>query len=141
MAIRWTRALSVGIADIDAQHKELFRRARVFADGLTARSRLEVGLLLSYLRAYAVTHFDEEEEAMREAAYPGFKRHKAEHDRFMRDLLRMTRDQERRGGPGVAPEALARFVEEWLVEHVSSTDRAMARFLLAARAEAARTRG
>lgn len=141
MAIRWTKALSVGIADIDAQHRELFRRARVFADGLTARSRLEVGLLLSYLRAYAVTHFDEEEEAMRETAYPGFRRHKAEHDRFMRDVLRMTRDQEKRRGPGVDPAALARFMEDWLVDHVSSTDRAMARFLIATRAQAARQRG
>jgi hemerythrin len=133
MAIRWTRKLSVGIADVDAQHKELFRRARAFADGLSGRSRLEVGLLLSYLRAYAVTHFDEEEEVMRAAAYPGLKRHKAEHDRFMRDIMKLTREQERRRGAGVAPAELARWLEDWLVEHVSSTDGAMARFLLAGR--------
>ncbi len=133
MAIRWTKALSVGIADVDAQHKELFRRARAFADGLTGRSRQEVGQLLSYLRAYAVTHFDEEEEVMRDAAYPGLKRHKAEHDRFMRDIMKLTREQERRRGAGVAPAALARWLEDWLVEHVSSTDTAMARFLLAGR--------
>ena len=131
MAIRWTKALSVGLADIDAQHKELFRRARAFADGLKGRSRQEVGMLLSYLRAYAVTHFDEEEEAMRAAAYPGLRRHKAEHDRFMRDILRMTRDQEKRRGPGVEPAILARWIEDWLVDHVSSVDTAMARFLLA----------
>ncbi len=131
MAIRWTRALSVGLADIDAQHKELFRRARAFADGLAGRSRQDVGILLSYLRAYAVTHFDEEEEAMRAASYPGLRRHKAEHDRFMRDIMRMTKDQERRRGPGVDPLALARWLEDWLVDHVSSVDTAMARFLLA----------
>ncbi|HEU4384059.1 MAG TPA: hemerythrin family protein [Anaeromyxobacteraceae bacterium] len=131
MAIRWTRALSVGLADIDAQHKELFRRARAFADGLQGRSRQDVGILLSYLRAYAVTHFDEEEEAMRAALYPGLKRHKAEHDRFMRDILRMTKDQEKRRGPGVDPRALARWLEDWLVEHVSSIDKTMARFFLA----------
>ena len=131
MAIRWTKALSVGIADVDAQHKELFRRARAFADGLAGRSRQEVGILLSYLRAYAVTHFDDEEEAMRAAGYPGLKRHKAEHDRFMRDILRMTKDQEKRRGPGVDPRALARWLEDWLVEHVSSIDKTMARFFLA----------
>ncbi len=135
MAIRWTKALSVGIADVDAQHRELFRRARAFADGLSGRSRQDVGILLSYLRAYAVTHFDDEEEAMRAAAYPRLKRHKAEHDRFMRDILRMTKDQEKRRGPGVEPAALARWLEDWLVDHVSSTDAAMARFLLARGAE------
>jgi len=141
MAIRWTRTLSVGIADVDAQHKELFRRARAFADGLAGRSRQEVGLLLSYLRAYAVTHFDEEEEVMRAAGYPRLRSHKAEHDRFMRDLLKMSRRQEKRRGPGVAPAELARWLEDWLVQHLSSTDAAMARFLLARRAEAARRPG
>ncbi len=136
MAIRWTKALSVGIADVDAQHQELFRRARAFADGLAGRSRQEVGLLLSYLRTYAVTHFDEEEEVMRAAGYPRLRNHKAEHDRFMRDIMKLTREQERRHGPGVTPAALARWLEDWLVEHVSSTDGAMARFLLARRAEA-----
>ncbi len=137
MAIRWTKALSVGIADVDAQHQELFRRARAFADGLAGRSPREVGLLLSYLRAYAVTHFDEEEEVMRAAGYPRLRNHKAEHDRFMRDLLKMSRQQEKRRGPGVAPAELARWLEDWLVEHVSTTDGAMARFLLASRGEAA----
>ena len=38
-------------------------------------------------------------------------------------------------------EALARWLEDWLVDHVSSTDGAMARFLLAGKASAHRAQG
>jgi hemerythrin len=130
MAIRWTKSLSVGIVAIDDQHRELFARARAFADGLQGRSRKDVGILLGYLRTYAVVHFGEEEEAMRDARYPGYREHKKQHDRFMRDLLSLLEKQGARGS-GVPPKDLAGWVERWLVEHVSATDRKMARFLLA----------
>lgn len=130
MGIRWTKSLSVGIESIDEQHKELFRRTGAFLEGLEGRSRQDVGILLSYLRSYAVTHFGDEEEAMREARYPGYKEHKAQHDGFIRELLALTREQEKRGGEGVAPGELGRRVRKWLVDHVSRTDMQMARYLL-----------
>ncbi len=130
MAIRWTRNLSVGIRAIDEQHKELFRRTGAFLDGLAGKSRQDVGLLLSYLRSYAVIHFGEEEDAMRAARYPGYARHKAQHDQFIRDLLALSREQEKRRGAGVDPKALGARVRSWLVDHVQSTDADMADFLL-----------
>jgi len=128
--ITWKESLSVGIDSIDEQHKELIRRAARFLDGLSSRSRQEVGVLFSYLRIYAVAHFGEEEEAMRAAGYPGYERHKAQHDRFLRDLLSLTEEQERRGGSGVAPREVGAFLGKWIREHLSRTDAEMARFLL-----------
>lgn len=131
MTVGWTDALSVGIESIDAQHQELFRRASDFLEGLGTRSRQEVGILLGFLRSYAVTHFGLEEEAMRAAGYPGYANHKLQHDRFLRDLLAFSRQQEKRQGPGVPPEEMGRWVTGWLLEHVSRTDPEMAAFLLA----------
>jgi hemerythrin len=67
---------------------------------------------------------------MREAEYPEYPAHKAEHDRFVRELLRMSDEHERRGGPGLQPLRVATFVTRWLEEHVSGTDTALARYLL-----------
>jgi hemerythrin len=128
--IQWTPALAVGIDEIDAQHQELFRRAGQFIASLEGSSRKDVGVLLSYLRLYAITHFGTEEERMREADYPEYAAHKAEHDRFVRELLRMSDEHERRGGPGLQPLRVASFVTRWLEEHVSGTDATLARFLL-----------
>jgi hemerythrin len=131
--IRWNPTLAVGLETIDEQHKELFRRAGDFLDGLSTRSRQETGILLSYLRTYALTHFGEEEEAMREAEYPGYTRHKQQHDAFLRDLLVLSRDQEKRSGPGVTSARLGHWIEEWLVTHVMQTDMELARHLLGSR--------
>jgi hemerythrin len=130
MTIRWTTRLSVGIETIDEQHRELFRRAGSFLDGVSGRSRQEVGILLSYLRSYAVTHFGEEEEAMRNADYPGYEVHRREHDGLLRDLLALSKEQERRDGPGVRAEHLGNWLRGWLESHVRRVDTKMARHLL-----------
>jgi hemerythrin len=127
---RWKPSLSVGIESIDEQHKELIRRAAAFLDHVEGRSRQDVGILLSYLRTYALTHFADEEDAMRETGYPGYERHKYQHDRFLADLLDLSRQQEKKRGAGVSPEDLGRWIRTWIADHVSRTDMEMARFFL-----------
>ncbi len=126
----WTPSLAVGIPEIDAQHEELFRRAGRFLAALEAPSRQEVGILLSYLRLYAVAHFGAEEAWMREIGYPGYRRHHEEHDRFVKDLLAFSAEHERKGRLGVAPERVAEWLRRWLEEHVSRTDGELARFVI-----------
>ena len=129
--IQWTTDLAVGIEEIDAQHQELFRRADRFISGLAEPSRQDVGILLSYLRLYCVTHFGAEESWMREVSYPGYDKHKAEHDAFIEHILELTREHEKRGAPGIEPLRVGTWLERWLGDHVSGTDKAFASFLLA----------
>jgi hemerythrin len=128
--IKWTPDLAVGIDEIDAQHQELFRRAERFVGGLSEPTRQDVGILLSYLRLYCVTHFGAEESWMRQVYYPGYDRHKAEHDGFIERILELTREHERRGGPGLEPLRVGAWLERWLETHVSGTDREFARFVM-----------
>jgi hemerythrin len=128
--IAWTPSLSVGIEEIDAQHKELFRRADAFLTGLETRSREEVGMLLSFLQRYAVMHFGEEESWMRKFAYPDYRAHKAQHDKFLRDLEALFVEHGRRGGPGLKPMRVATWLGRWLMDHVSISDVGLAQFVI-----------
>jgi len=128
--IKWTPDLAVGIDEIDAQHQELFRRAERFIHGLSEPTRQDVGILLSYLRLYCVTHFGAEESWMRQVYYPGYDRHKAEHDGFIEHILDLSREHERRGGPGLEPLRVGDWLQRWLESHVSGTDREFAKFVL-----------
>jgi hemerythrin len=128
--LKWTPALAVGIDEIDEQHQELFRRAERFVASLDTADRQEIGILLSYLRMYCVTHFGAEEAWMRDVRYDGYAAHKAEHDRFVKDVLRLSDEHERRGGPGLEAMKVGSYLSRWLREHVTSTDTAFARFLL-----------
>mgnify|MGYP001249926168 CR=1 FL=1 len=109
MKLEWNPGMSVGVEEIDAQHRELFRRAAELLEGIRRGERGEIGALVEYLHRYAVTHFGAEEETMRAARYPAYARHKAERDRFIEDLLRITREHEDRGGPFVAVQ-----LDHWL---------------------------
>ncbi|HUL58789.1 MAG TPA: bacteriohemerythrin [Anaeromyxobacteraceae bacterium] len=128
--IEWSPSLAVGIEEIDEQHRELFRRADRFLSSLSTPSRQEIGILLSYLRLYAVAHFGAEEDWMREVGYSGYKHHKTEHDRFAKDLLAMSNEHERKGTVGLPPERMSLWLKSWLEDHVSRTDADLAKFVL-----------
>ncbi|HEX9242363.1 MAG TPA: bacteriohemerythrin [Anaeromyxobacter sp.] len=130
MKLEWTPAMSVGNEEIDAQHQELFRRAGKLLEGLHRGEPGEIGELVDYLHRYAVTHFGAEEAAMRDARYAGYARHKAEHDRFIGDLLVLAAEHEQKGGGAFLALRVDHWLRGWLREHVSGTDTELARFLV-----------
>ena len=134
VTIQWTTALSVGIAELDAQHQEMFRRAGRLLDALTPAAGIDVRPLIEALQGYAVEHFCVEEAWMRDARFPGYVRHKAEHDRFIEDLHALAREHESRGRAAFASLGAAKWLTQWLDEHVSGTDSEMGRFLASRRA-------
>jgi hemerythrin len=129
--VKWTPDLAVGIEEIDAQHQEICRRAERFIEGLQGSTRQDVGILLSYLRLYCVTHFGAEESWMRDIAYPDYEKHKAEHDEFVEQLLTLSSAHERRGGAGLEPMRVGTWLATWMREHVTGTDRSFVRFVVA----------
>lgn len=129
MALRWTQALSVGVEEIDEQHRELFRRAENLLEGLRRGEPEEIGSLVDFLHAYAVTHFGAEEAHMRERRFPGYARHKAEHDAFISDLLALARERDRSGSGAFFALRVNHWLSGWLERHVSRTDAELGRFL------------
>jgi hemerythrin len=133
MACVWSPALSVGIDLIDSQHRELF----VYVDALlraAASSKDSHQLLptLSFLGAYMMHHFASEEMLMDVGSYPDADPHKAEHSTFMAGYQRLMQEV---GSEGVAPglvSELEREVRDWLIGHVSTTDRDLGRYVVAA---------
>ncbi len=128
--LEWTQALSVGVEEIDAQHRELFRRAGRLLEGIRSGEPQELGELVDFLYRYAVEHFGAEEEHMRRTRFPGYARHKAEHDRFISDLLALAREHERKGAGAFMSLKVNSWLTEWLREHVSGTDAELGRFLV-----------
>jgi hemerythrin len=131
MPLEWTPALSVGIEEIDDQHRELFRRAGRLVEGIRRGDPEEIDELVEYLHRYAVTHFGAEEAAMRGAKYPGYARHKAEHDRFIADLLELSVENDEGGGAFVAVK-IDHWLSGWLRDHVSRVDAELGKYLSSA---------
>jgi hemerythrin len=126
----WTPALSVGDPAVDAQHRELFRLSELViacaeqGDGCVAEA-------IELLHEYAAAHFAHEEDLMRERAYPGLLRHKAEHDRFVEDLLELADAHDRGGREAGGAVRLSAWLTEWMIRHIAVTDTEMGRYLAA----------
>lgn len=130
MPLRWEPSLETGVAHVDEQHQELFRRVNDLLDAMRqGRGAEEVQRLIEFLGRYVVEHFAEEERLMAEAGYPGLGPHRTEHRDFVRDFQAL-RDDFQAGGPSQAVVVrLNVWLCGWLRRHVSDTDQAMGRFL------------
>jgi hemerythrin len=71
---------------------------------------------------------------MRAQGFPGYHRHKAEHDRFIADLLVLAEELDDRGPTAFLSVKTSAWLSDWLRAHVSGTDAEMARFLRGRRA-------
>lgn len=127
--LEWTPLLSVGHEDLDAQHRELFRRAGEVILGVRAGRGVELAGLIEFLHEYAVGHFAFEEERMRESAFPGYLRHCAEHARFLEDLLEVADEHERNGRDTRLGAKLSDWLSEWMRRHVEGIDSELGRHL------------
>ncbi len=133
MALRWTSALSLGVAELDAQHEELFRRVDRLLDAMLARDRSEASSLLAFLQRHVTDHFAAEEQLMRELSFPDAALHAAEHVAFAAEIEALARVLAMEGATARLVLRLEHQVTRWLQDHVYATDHALARFVVALR--------
>ncbi len=128
MALKWTSNLKVGLAEIDDQHQELFRRAERLILALRAGDRGEVEPLLHYLSDYVVSHFECEERWMARVEYPGLDPHRDAHRRFKDEFQEMIREYQRKGPTPLMALTVHNWLADWLTQHIGGSDVALARW-------------
>jgi hemerythrin len=126
--IKWDNGMSVNIISIDNQHKKLIEEINNFCNGLKSKRSKEVLSDIIYqLSKYSIYHFQTEESLMKKYGFPGFKEHKAEHDKFIEKI----QDLETRFKLGklILTIEIANFLKDWLSNHVLNTDKEYTKFL------------
>jgi hemerythrin len=131
--LTWTNDLNTGVAKIDSQHQELFRRIDALLEASKkGQGRAEIAATMAFLEAYVVTHFQDEEQLMRESGYPGYAAHRELHVAFMADLADLKAQFGRDGATSVLVIRVQQRVVAWLRTHIAGPDQAVGRHLLAA---------
>ncbi len=121
--IQWRKALSVGVPELDADHRKLIRyfnelqEARQAGGDFKASARVMINLV-----RYTDAHFRREEKAMVAVSYPDFNDHKKEHDAGRLQVLRMAQGfvENPRGG---VDDRMMDFLSDWLTDHIIESDR------------------
>lgn len=124
--VNWQDSYSVGMAEIDEQHRALFDTVNRLWAAIIGKGEPAVVLaLLDELEGYTVQHFSAEEIFMRQNGFPDFERHKKLHAVFVQRMA-----QERRAaaaGKSLSLDLL-HFLKDWLIEHIQVEDQRYAAF-------------
>jgi hemerythrin-like metal-binding protein len=125
--MQWTEAMSVGLDELDDDHKVLIKVINdLHANAGDAARRDVVRQCLLALRRYAEFHFAREEKVMSACKYPGLELHKGEHRDFVKRIQEVTArfDEDTEGSVEVVNEALLSFLKDWLNHHILIEDMA-----------------
>lgn len=129
--ITWGPKIETGIRIIDAQHKRLVEIINELNEALKEeRSNELMGATLNELVDYTRTHFGTEARLLSNHKYADLKEHQHEH-RIFTDQVVMYRDWYEAGSKKV-DQAVMDFLREWLIKHITTSDRAYVDTLLKA---------
>jgi hemerythrin len=120
--IDWTDKMSVGVEEIDEQHKKLVGIINHLHDSLKTNSfKEELKIIFMELIDYTKYHFEAEEKIMEEAGYEDLEAHKKQHQKFVNKLLRM-KDRCYMGKEEISVE-LSSFLSSWMLGHILRSDK------------------
>ena len=130
MPLEWRDGLSVGVVEIDKQHKELIRRINSFICCVNeGQGKDKLENLFTFMERYALTHFECEEAHMDRTAYPSKVGHVKKHQEFIR-MFSLLKSQVAKDGASLHVVASAqRYLCDWVVFHVSTMDMELGKHL------------
>jgi hemerythrin len=133
--IKWSDDMLTGVAEIDRQHRILVGTLNEAKAKLTTEADDPMFEQVTRdLLAYAIYHFNTEEQIMKQYGYAAAAleeagSHLAAHRHFSEQVVAL-RDDARDGRPG-AREALLDFLTNWLTSHIMTTDKKLGQFVCA----------
>ncbi len=133
MVIVWKKELATGNEEIDNQHKELFRRFNNLQSACKqGRGLDELSNLLTFLGEYVRSHFALEEQLQIDHDYPGYLKHKEQHDDFIHNFKELEDQLNTKGTTSTLLMQTNYVLVNWLTRHFIWTDKDLAKFLLTA---------
>ena len=128
--VEWTGELSVGIEEIDEQHKVLIGLINQMHEAIQERHASDVVRdILDNLASYTKTHFVVEESLMRILNYPGYEDHKAVHEELLQHVIELKQKVD--SGKTAIGFELMHFLKTWLTKHIMESDKAYSSHFLA----------
>jgi hemerythrin len=130
MAKTWTEDLSVGVKEIDNQHKDFIAALNSLLDSMArGKGRENIGDQLYFIEGYVDKHFKMEEEYMRRFMYPKYHAHKAIHDGFKKEMADIKSEFETKGPQIKLVIRIEKNMLDWLINHIHEVDKKLGAFL------------
>ena len=136
--LSWNDQYLIGQPTIDEEHKTLFRLINDFHTHWSEkRDRHDIARVLNQLIQYGELHFQDEERIMAEEAYPELESHRKVHEKLIDEIFKL--NEELAGRSPLLERDMARFLKQWLVDHIVHNGYEFRNFLIRKRRDAAQT--
>lgn len=133
--ITWTNEISVGIEEIDEQHKVLIGLLNAINEAVQERrSSMVTAEIITQLIDYTRIHFAVEESLMRILGYQEYEAHKVQHGILIESLADLARKFA--AGKVTVGFELQNFLKTWLTKHILANDKKYTQHFLNARVNA-----
>jgi hemerythrin-like metal-binding protein len=117
----WKDVYSVGIPQIDSQHKTLIKLINDLHSAMQAGKTKEVlGSIIDELIQYTERHFTDEETMLRVKGYSKLAAHHAIHQDLTRQVIEL-RDRFRASQLALSVDVM-QFLRNWLAGHILTND-------------------
>jgi len=119
--IIWKEEFSVGVTEMDEQHKKLLAMInRLIADQNVLTAPETIADLLTEMTDYAQEHFRAEEYLMSEYAYDKKDAQAEQHKAFLQKTMAFCSATD--VGPNILSVALLEYLQTWLINHILKED-------------------
>lgn len=126
--LKWTKAFSVGIEEVDSDHKELVEMINGLHDVMqVGADYVQVVALLGEIYSQIAAHFAHEEMIMRNAGYALYEEHKEDHETLLDDLREIMDEVDADGSFDAV--ALSADLNRWFIDHFHTHDARLHRSL------------
>lgn len=119
----WDERFSLGVAEMDATHREFV----AMADALLAAPDASFPALFEALREHTRLHFEHEGKLMKACRFPAIGEHNGEHLRVLGELAHLARGVS--GGRLAMARDYAHNLPTWFAAHLATMDAALAGWL------------
>lgn len=127
--LEWTDELSVGIQEIDEQHKVLVDLLNQLHQAILEHHGQDVTTsIMDRLCEYTKIHFTVEESLLRILNYPDYEEHKQHHEQLLAEVKQLRHKMEHEDH-SISFELL-HFLKKWLTIHILEDDNAYTEHLL-----------
>ncbi|APW45502.1 bacteriohemerythrin [Rhodoferax antarcticus] len=124
----WDNILSVGIDEIDDDHKKLIHIFNILNRAIREKESKEyLAATLDELINCTVWHFSHEERLMLKHRYQQRAEHKAEHQELIQSARELQQEILQSDNPFT--DEHVQFLERWLTEHILTTDGRLGTYL------------
>ncbi len=130
MKFEWNESYSVGVEELDEQHKKLFGLIGEIENMSTQEDyKAAIYQALDELMEYVMIHFHTEEEYMKSAEYPEFDAHLKKHQIISEDVNTRVNYMMNKDLNALDLVMIHNFLAEWLKEHILVEDQGYKQFV------------